>query len=92
MPVVHGHNPSRPKTKDILPYLREYLKANPLGGSLHIVTEDGNYNLGSRMFCLQHAIEQKDQRGIVLAYALCQMSRTQVSYMCKFETLREPLT
>jgi hypothetical protein len=50
-----------------------YTKANPGGGSLHIVLEDGNCGRDHVEFCRTLAIAEKDWLGAVLADVLLQL-------------------
>lgn len=50
---------------------------NEVGGSLHVVLEDGNVSNGSIEFCRKYAVENNDPDGVALAELLLGMSLTQ---------------
>lgn len=52
---------------------------NCVGGSLHIVLDDGNVEDGNVDFCIKWASEQGDELGLLLACVLRLCSRTQRS-------------
>lgn len=64
---------------EILSLARKYYEkpGNAVGGSLHIVLEDGNTQDGDVMFCLEYAQKQGDMDGVELAELLLSMSKTQ---------------
>jgi hypothetical protein len=72
----------KPTIPDILPLLRDYVRDNPVGGSLHVVLDDGNIENSSIETCLNTAKELNDERAIVLANLLLKMSRTQRKKLC----------
>jgi hypothetical protein len=69
----------RPTVPEVIGIVRDYYAkpGNSMGGSLHLVLEDGNIDDDSVRFCLQWAIEKGDQDGIGLAGMLLTMTRTQ---------------
>jgi hypothetical protein len=75
-PVRISHKPTVP---EILPLANAYYAkpGNGVGGSLHIVLDDGNVDDGSVEFCRKFAMEQGDDDGVALADILLRMSRTQ---------------
>ena len=70
---------SRPAVPDVEPLVRAYyaLPGNDMGGSLHIVLEDGNVADHHVMSCIDFARERVDEDGMWLARVLLTMSRTQ---------------
>ena len=69
----------KPTVLEILPVVRAYYAKpnNGVGGSLHIVLEDGNIETSHIEFCMEYARENNDPDGVVLAKLLMKMSRTQ---------------
>ena len=69
----------RPNIPEVLPLIRAYYTKpeNAVGGSLHIVLEDGNVSDGNVESCLEYAREHNDRDGEALAGLLLQMSKTQ---------------
>ena len=49
-------------------------KGNNVGGNLHIVLDDMNYEKEHILFCRERALEHKDEDGIALADALLGLS------------------
>lgn len=74
-----GDNQPKPTVPEVLPLVQAYyaLPGNGVGGSLHIVLEDGNVEDSSVAFCLKAAQERGDAPGVELASILLRMSRTQ---------------
>jgi hypothetical protein len=68
--------------------LSRYLQRpkNNVGGSLHIITDDGNYALRSAQFCELYATEIGDWSGARLARLLMLCSRTQRIKACRMAT------
>ena len=68
----------RPTVPEVLPRLWTYLSApgNGAGGSLHIVTDDGNLANHHVEWCIEWAEENGDGEGAELARALLAMSWT----------------
>lgn len=58
---------------------RDYYKlpGNWCGGSLHIVLDDGNLETCHVQFCLDHAEEHGDEKGVKLAKALLELTEDQ---------------
>jgi hypothetical protein len=69
----------RPTVPEVIGIVRDYYAkpGNIVGGSLHLVLEDGNIDDESVRFCLQWAIDKDDQDGIRLAGMLLTMTKTQ---------------
>lgn len=61
---------------DVAPWIRDYYAqpGNSLGGSLHIVLEDANWEQSQIDWCERRAIERGDVFGAFLARVLGQMS------------------
>lgn len=55
----------------------QYAKEHPVGGSLHIVTDDGNLEDDNVRFCLEYALKDGDYYGACLALLLLHMTKTQ---------------
>lgn len=70
---------SKPSIEEMIPLIKDYYAKplNGVGGSLHIVLDDGNLENGDVEFCREWAIEHNDEDGIKLADLLLQMSATQ---------------
>ncbi len=62
---------------EVLPLVQAYYKFNGVGGSLHIVLDDGNLEDDSVEFCLRYARDNHDIAGQNLAKVLLRMSRKQ---------------
>jgi hypothetical protein len=71
--------PEKPTVDRVGPLVREFygLPGNGVGGSLHIVLDDGNVEDGSVRFCRDYALEHGDAIGYALANVLLRMSKTQ---------------
>ena len=70
----------RPKVPDVRAAVEAYYALRPeniCGGSLHIVTDDGNVEDSSVEFCREYAREHGDTAGVALAELLLQMTHTQ---------------
>lgn len=69
----------KPTVTEVLPLVKKYYakSGNEIGGSLHLVLEDGNTSTTHVEYCLRFAQENNDIDGIVLAELLLKMSRTQ---------------
>jgi len=70
---------TKPTVPDVLPIAKAYLAkpGNAVGGSLHIVLDDGNVQDSHVDFCIDCARQRGDEDGVLLATLLRQMSRTQ---------------
>lgn len=73
----------QPIAKPTLDFARKIIDAfyqmegNICGGSLHIVTDDGNVETHHVEFCLNYARERGDQDGIFLAQLLLQFTQAE---------------
>lgn len=69
----------KPTVPEVLPFMREYaaLSGNSVGGSFHIVLDDGNVSDSDVEFCIQSAQQKGDTKGIELGELLLKMSKTQ---------------
>jgi hypothetical protein len=69
----------KPTIPEVLPMLRAYAAKpeNSVGGSLHIVLEDGNVSDTNVRYCIKHALESGDTDGAELGKMLLRMSKTQ---------------
>lgn len=69
----------RLNSKQILPMINAYYKLPGvgLGGSLHIVLEDPNYQNHHVQWCINHAIEVGDIEGQILGELMLTMSKRQ---------------
>ena len=69
---------------EVLPMAREYYSKddNGVGGTLHIVLEDGNVKDDDVEFCIKLAIEKGDKDGEKLGKILLTMSKTQRTKLC----------
>lgn len=74
----------KPTVPEVLPLVNAYyaMPGNGVGGSLHVVLEEGNVRDGDVEFCRQIAIDDDDPEGVVLAEILLRMSRTQRLKLC----------
>ena len=70
---------AKPTINHVLPLVRAYYAkaGNGVGGSLHIVLEDGNVTDDNVRYCLNWAREHGDTDGVRLAELLLRMSKTQ---------------
>lgn len=70
---------SKPAVPEVLPLVHAYrdLPGNAVGGSLHIVLDDGNVDDASVAWCRDYARENGDRPGVELAEILLRMSQTQ---------------
>lgn len=61
--------------EDIRDLIAEFyeMPGNGVGGSLHIVLDDGNHRREDVEFCLNYAIEEKDEDGEALCRALLRL-------------------
>lgn len=69
-------NSAKPKQKSwrwIIPYLWAYYQQNVDGGSLHVITDDGNTRDCDVDFCIGWAIDHDDLAGLWLALRLREM-------------------
>ena len=64
---------------EILKLAKEYysIEGNSIGGSLHIVLDDGNIEDDNIQFCINYAKENDDIKGVELAELIFQCSYTQ---------------
>ena len=71
----------KPTVPEVLPLVQAYRDkpGNAVGGSLHVVLDDGNIEDSSIQFCREYAAERGDVDGIALCDLLIQMSKTQRS-------------
>lgn len=71
--------PRKPTIPEVVPLIRAYyeLPGNDLGGSLHVVLEDGNVDLSMVELCGADALDRGDVEGAALARVLALMSVTQ---------------
>jgi hypothetical protein len=69
--------PQKPTIPEVLDEFREYLRKNPVWGSLHIVLDDGNVGDDHVRYCLEQARAIGDDEGASLAEILLRMSKTQ---------------
>lgn len=69
----------KPTLPEVLPLVKAYKEksGNAVGGSLHIVLDDGNISDDNIKYCLHWAEKQNDPDGVELARLLLQMSKTQ---------------
>ena len=69
----------KPTVPEVLPLVKAHYRkeGNGVGGSLHIVLDDGNVSDDNVRFCIQWAKELGDEDGVALAELLMRMSRTQ---------------
>lgn len=66
-------------SKQLVPMINAYYQMpnTGLGGSLHIVLEDPNYNDSHVQWCINYAIDTGDIHGQLLGELLLTMSQTQ---------------
>lgn len=69
----------KPTIPEVAPFIRMYyaMDGHGVGGSLHIVLDDGNVEDHSVSFCRTWALERQDYFGAALANILLRMSRSQ---------------
>jgi len=69
----------KPTVPEVLPIVKAYYAKpnNGVGGSLHIVLDDGNVETSSVEFCKEYARQNNDLDGVALAELLLKMSYTQ---------------
>lgn len=69
----------RPTVPDVLPLVIAYCErpGNAVGGSLHIVLDEGNVHDDHVRFCIRSARERSDSYGEQLGVLLLAMSKTQ---------------
>lgn len=86
LPQAHGsaHSLPKPTVPEVIPIMRKYaaLPGNSVGGSLHIVLDDGNVDDDSVLHCIKWAHECADVAGVKLGEILLRMSRTQRKKLC----------
>lgn len=68
---------TRPTVDQFMDVARSYIEANPIGGALHIVVDDGNLEDSSVAFCIDFALKEGDGYGAALALLMLHMSKTQ---------------
>lgn len=72
---------TRDSDRPTIPQVRErfldYVYANPVWGSLHIVLSDQNLDDDCVRSCIDYAISEGDEEGEALGRILLKMSRTQ---------------
>lgn len=70
---------------DVRPSYDAYMAKpeNINGGSLHIVSEDGNYADKHVQFCVDYAHERGDTDGMALAVMMLHLSITQRKKLCR---------
>ena len=64
----------------IMPQIWAYMDApgNGVGGSLHIVLDDGNHDKRHIQWCIDYAEERKDAEGARIGRLLLGMTKTQL--------------
>lgn len=62
--------------------LREYERAHPTWGSLHIVLEDGNIEDEHVEFCERWARDHGDEMGVTLARMISELTDLQRAMLC----------
>ena len=74
--IITGNKPTVP---EVLSIVKAYYSKpnNGVGGSLHIVLEDGNIETHHIEFCKENARKNNDLDGVALAELLLKMSYTQ---------------
>jgi hypothetical protein len=77
-------HPNKPTIPEVAPVIAAYVKkpGNDMGGSLHIVLDDGNIESHHVEFCRNYARDQGDEDGEKLAELLLQMSASQRRRLC----------
>jgi hypothetical protein len=70
---------TKPTIPEAIPLLREFANApgNGVGGSLHIVLEDGNVKDSDVASCIEYARQRGDDLGVKVGELLLSMSTTQ---------------
>ena len=74
----------KPTIPEVLPFIKDYYSkdGNGVGGSLHIVLDDGNIDDDSVKYCLGCAKKRGDIDGVKIAETLLLMSKTQRKKIC----------
>jgi len=67
----------KPTIPDVLPEMVRFMREHPVGGKLHIVIDDGNFDDESMRYSLEHAIAEQDAAALSLAEKMIRMSITQ---------------
>jgi len=69
----------KPTVPEVLPMMYAYrdTAGNGVGGSLHIVLDDGNVEDGHVRWCIERAKECGDEEGVKLGETLLSMTKTQ---------------
>lgn len=69
----------KPTLPEVAPLVAAYYAkpGNSVGGSLHIVLDDGNVEDGNVRFCVETARESGDDDGLLLAGLMLKMSKSQ---------------
>lgn len=68
---------------EVFSRFKEYQKAHPAWGNLHIVLDDCNFTDDSVKFCLNKTKEENDTEGEILCEYLLLMSKTQRRKLAK---------
>lgn len=76
----------KPTVPEVAPLVKAFyaMWGNGVGGSLHIVLDDGNVEDSSIEFCRKWAEDHGDLSGIALAMVLARMSKTQRSKLAYY--------
>jgi hypothetical protein len=74
--LATGRKPTVPEVQPLVEAYRA-LPGNIVGGSLHVVLDDGNVDDKSIGYCLNAAREDGDEDGAAIAQVLLRMSKTQ---------------
>lgn len=71
----------KPTIPQVLPLVKYYysLPGHAVGGSLHLVLSEPNYESSSVQYCFERAKDKNDFWGMVLAKVLLKMSPSQRS-------------
>lgn len=67
----------KPTIPDVLPEMVRFMREHPVGGKLHIVIDDGNFDDESMRYSLERAIAEQDAAALSLAEKMIRMSITQ---------------
>jgi len=84
---------NKPTIDEVLPQVWAYrdIPGNSVGGSLHIVLDDGNASDSDVKFCIDHAEKKNDSEGARIGRLLLRMSRTQrLKIARRFYEVHEP--
>lgn len=82
--VIPQELSTKPTVSEVLPIMYSYrdTEGNGVGGSLHIVLDDGNVNNDDIIWCIEFAKKNKDKAGVELGEILLRMSKTQRKKLC----------